>query len=247
MNGLMLHCGAQKIDRTALQFATPNKGALGARHNPVPYIDFVEQVSDQLEKMGLVIEHEGFGITKDNDRFFGLMQLRSKYSDYAPMLGLRGSYNQTLPRGIVLGSGIFVCDNLAFSGEINIKTKQTTYIRNRLPALIEGACERIPGMIELQHQKFEAYRNKEMRPRWGDAAIVELVRRDAISPSQVGKVVEQWDNPVHMEHAEQGHSLWRLHNAVTEAIKPVTNRPVVLNNMERTQRLTAFLDEVAGL
>nr|MBS0019438.1 hypothetical protein [Gammaproteobacteria bacterium] len=50
------------------------------------------------------------------------------------MVGLRGSYDQTLPRGLAVGSRVFVCDNLAFSGEVTIKTKQTTFIGQRLPS-----------------------------------------------------------------------------------------------------------------
>lgn len=248
MKGLMMHCGAEAITREQLNHIMPVHGAMGARHNPVPYGEFIDQVTHQLDQIGFKIKSEGFGITKEGARMFGLIELETPYSDYAPMLGLRGSYDQTLPRGIALGSGVFVCDNLCFSGDVTVKTKQTTNIRERLPQLLQDAVRRIPDMIEHQDRKFQVYKDREMKPRWGDAAIIELVRRNVVTPSQVGRVVEEWDLPTHDEHAEHGHSLWRFHNAVTEAIKPAdAGRAAVLNNMQRTTKLTGFLDEVAGI
>lgn len=256
MKGLMLHCGSESIEREALAQVTPVNGALGSRHNPVPYIDYVDMVSESLQSSGYAINDELYGVNKEGGQFFGLMEiiptrtLEGDYiskDDYGLMVGLRGSYDQSLARGLAIGSRVFVCDNLAFSGEVNVATRQTLNINDRLPGLVNGAVGQLLDLSHTQEQRFDAYKNMELKPRWGDAAIVECVRRGVVNPSQVGKVVDEWDAPTHDEHAEYGHSLWRFHNAITEAIKPANGRANVLNNQSRTVKLTGFLDEVAGL
>lgn len=253
MSNLMLHCGAEAIDRAGLAEVLP-AGAMGARHNPVPYIDYVEQVTDNLKFAGYKVNDELFGVDQKGGKFFGLMEItpaiEGEYlpaGEYGLTVGLRGSYNQTLARGLAIGSRVFVCDNLAFSGEVTFKTRQTTNINDRLPGMIETAVGQLIDLSVLQDRRFDAYKNTEFKARWGDAAITECVRRGVINPSQVGKVIAEWDAPSHAEHAEQGYSVWRYHNAVTEAIKPVNGRAAVLSNQERTIKLTSFLDEVSGL
>lgn len=252
---LMLHAGANAIDRFGLAHL-PVPAPLGARHAIRPFIDDVEVVTDLMAASGLKIKDESFGITGTQDdpkRFFGVIEcaLDGEYipnSDgYGLMVGLRGSYDQTLPRGLAVGSRVFVCDNLAFSGEIEISTKQTTYVGQRLPAMLARAVDQIPAMAQHQARRFDAYRNTELKPRWGDSALVELLRRDVLNSQTLARAVKEWDEPTHAEHAEQGHSLWRLHNAVTEAIKPQNGRAGVLPTWDRTVKLTSFLDEVAGI
>ena len=175
------------------------------------------------------------------------------------MIGLRGSHDQSLPRRLAAGSRVFVCDNLSFSGEAVIQTKQTLRIADRLPGLMPvrrcavlNAVKTLPGMFEVQDARFTAYKETTMKPRWGDAAIVELVRRSVINPSHVGQVMKAWDEPSYEEHAEAGFTLWRLHNAVTAALKSPTDeegrptRPMVLPTWQRTTGMTTFFDEVAG-
>lgn len=246
MSSLLLHCGAKAKTRSEVANILPVNGALGARHNPIPYIERIEQTTKFLIRYGLRIVDEAFGVTKDGNRFFGLMKLQSDFDDYAPTVGMSGSYNQTLAAKYALGANIFVCDNLVFTGEIVIKTKQTTYIRERLPTLVEGAVSQMPRMIEVQNNKFKSYHHTTLTPRQGDAAITELVRLGAVLPSQVGKVIQEWDEPSHAEHAEDGFSVWRMNNAVTEAMKPSNGRDIVLASMERTKILTEFCDKMVA-
>ena len=55
------------------------------------------------------------------------------------MLGLRNSHDKTFPAGIVAGSAVFICDNLAFSGEVKLARKHTTHITRDLPRLVQSA------------------------------------------------------------------------------------------------------------
>jgi len=218
-----------------------------------PFVDDVDIVLDQFKSIGARIEDAAYGVLSRDGlpaRFFGLIELRLPNvddDDFGLMVGLRGSYDQTLPRGLAVGSRVFVCDNLAFSGEVTIKTKQTTFIGQRLPRLIAQAVDRIPALAQAQSAKFDAYRDTTIGQRAGDAMLVELVRRGAMAPSQLGVAIKEWDTPSHREHADLGWSVWRLHNAVTQALKPANpERAAVPMTWQRTQVMTRFLDETIG-
>lgn len=245
---LMLHCGAERVERTdGALYAEPVK--LGSQHNPIRHIDFIRLVEEQLKSFGLTIRQEQFGATHDGGRFFGLLEVVNGYdaADYATIIGLRASHDQSIAAGLVAGSGVFVCDNLCFSGEVKIGTKQTTNLLQRLPELTHEAVKNTKVLIQHQHDRFEAYKGTEISPRIGDAAIVELVRRNAISPSQAGKVIQEWDNPTYEEFTENGDSIWKLHNAVTEVYKPTNGHTAIATMPARSQALTKFCDELADI
>lgn len=255
---LCLHAGAQSLNRDALA-ALLLPAAMGTRHVIRPFIEDVELVAGYLGNVGYAITDEAFGVKSIDGKpaqFFGAMEIRPKTlegeylpaGEYGLTVGLRGSYDQSLPRGLAIGSRVFVCDNLAFSGEITIATRQTTFIGNRIGGLLRDAVSQIPRFAKHQELRFDAYRNFEIKPRVGDAALVEMVRRGILNPSQIGKAIDEWDTPSHAEHAAHGHSVWRLQQAVTEAIKPSNpERNAIPATWDRTIKLTGFLDEIAHL
>ena len=259
--GLMLHAGAKAIDRNALA-VLPLPSARGSRHVIRPFINDVELVDRFLGENGFIIAEEAFGTKTDANgfptQFFGALEIKPKAligehipageKDFALTVGIRGSYDQSLPRGLAVGSRVFVCDNLAFSGEINAYAKQTTHVATRIERLLADAVARVPVMAELQTKRFEAYRNYELTKPKGDAILIEAVRMGVLNPSDIGKAIKEWDEPSRPEHAEQGLTVWRLFNSVTEAIKPAnTDRPHVLSAWQRTVPLTQYLDRGVGL
>lgn len=248
MQGLMLHAGASAISRNDLM-NLPLPKALGPRHNPLPFGTDVELVTKELNRQGLFIEDEAYGVTYtregDAARYFGVLELKHEQLDHALVVGLRGSYDQSISRGLAVGSRVFVCDNLAFSGDVTFKTKQTTFIGNRLPGMIMQAAAKVPELAVIQQAKFDAYKQITLPPRVGDAALIELVRREVLNANSIRRAISEWDEPSHEEHAQYGYSLWRLMNAVTEAIKAKDpEKPNVLPVWDRTIALTAFLDSV---
>src|ERR1041384_4160845 len=57
-------------------------------------------------------------------------------ADLASVLGVRNSYDRSLAVGLTLGSRVFCCDNLAFSGEVTMHRKHTLNVFRDLPDLI---------------------------------------------------------------------------------------------------------------
>ena len=152
-----------------------------------------------------------------------------------------------MPRAITLGNRVMVCSNLCFSGDIGtMSTKQTTNIWNRLPNLVDQAVAQIPQLAQREDDRVDAYKLFDMSPRHGDAALVEMTRRGALTPAQLGRAIQEWDRPSFDEHTDSGFTAWRLLNACTEAVKPRGERVNMHTVQERTGIASAFINEVVG-
>lgn len=260
MSGLSLHAGGSRITRDELA-ALPVPKALGSRHVTRPFVDDVDLIDQYLSHNGFEIVEEAFGVTKDTEdkpkQFFGLLEIRQKVlegeyvpaEEFALAVGIRGSYDQSIPRGLAVGSNVFVCSNLCFSGEIKVTTKQTLNIASRIPALLESAVGRIPDLASFQVKRFDAYKNFALSQVRGDAILTNLVRQGILNPSDLGKAIAEWDNPSHPEHIADGRSAYTLFQAVTEAYKPPLEggRPNFHSAWNRGLPLTEFLDRGVGL
>ena len=232
----------------------PLPPARGRYHHPVPFGDFADLVVNRLERVGFGVDCEEYAVDHDGNRLFGLLEvspLEGEYisaKDWSLQVGLRGSHDQSVPRALTLGSRVLVCSNLCFHGDLGVfSTRQTIRVWDRLPGMVENALDTLPQLAQRNEIRFDRYRLTQLRPRHGDAALVELHRRGAFSAAQLGRAIQQWDEPSHPEHAEDGHTVWRLFNAATEALKPTGDRVNHDLARQRSERISGFLDEVAAL
>jgi hypothetical protein len=231
--------------------AVPTPAPLGAFHQPVGFGDYLELIKHRLVRAGIAVSQEEYVLDATGQTFFGCMGLDLegfRNEEMTITLGVRGSHNQKVPRGITIGNRVIVCSNLCFSGDIGtMSTKQTTNVWNRLPGLVDGAVARIPQLAQREEDRMDAYKMYALKPRVGDAALVEMTRQGALTSGQLGRAIQEWDRPSFEEHTDSGFSAWRLLNAVTEVQKPTGANVNMDTVRERTSRAVTFLDEVVGL
>lgn len=240
------------LDRAGLN-QVPTPPAMGAFHRPYSFGAYVDDVSEALDIHGIEVVTEDYAVTKDKQSFFGMMEIAPKRGELITAdewnltLGLRGSHNQRIPRGLVLGSQVIVCSNLCFHGNIgNFKTKQTLNIGTRLPHLIRNAVSMIPDLAAEQEAAFDRMKSREFKPRWGDAALVDMFREGAFTAPQLARAINEWHEPSHTEHADYGWSLWRLLNASTEALKPTGTTNNMVTVEQRSRKVSDYITALAA-
>lgn len=231
---------------------------MGPRHRPYSFDQYVTNVEESLDRVGFDVVDQEYEVSPDHAKFFGAMEIAPRTvsgevlndAEYKVLVGLRGSHDQSIPRGLVLGSKVTVCSNLLFSGNIaNFNTKQTTFIHRRLPGLISESIGHIPELAQKQEDKFNAYKEYQFKtPRLGDAALVEIFRQGGLSAAQLGKAVREWDQPTYEAHTKYGkHSAWCLINSVTEALKPGGQNVNHFTIAHRTEIADRFLSNMIGI
>ena len=234
---LVLHAGGAAVEREQLDLVhTPPADDTWF---PIPHALLLETVQSQLGGLGLKVVSEAHALARDGQRYFGLLQVVNgkEDNDYGLVLGLRNSHDKSFPAALAVGSSVFVCDNLAFSGEIKIGRKHTRHIERDLPGLTATALGRLGALRVRQDQRIAAYKTSELSDSDADHIILTAFRSRALNVQRIPDVVREWFEPRHPEFAKDGKTAWRLFNAFTEAYK---GRLDTLPG--NTQKLHAILD-----
>ena len=237
---LMLHCGANRVERGDV-FAVATPPATETWH-PLPHITLLNTVETALLDAGHHIVQSEHALTRDGLRYFGVIQVAKVNSaaDVSFVVGIRNSHDKSLPAGLVAGSQVFVCDNLAFCGEVSLYRKHTKFIRDELDGLVKCAIGGVENLWKREDERIAAYKNTVIRSPKAHDLIIRALETDAIAGAHVPQIVEEWHRPRHGEFRDR--TVWSLHNAFTEALKGnLTALP------RRTHLLHRLLDPAAGL
>jgi hypothetical protein len=210
---------------------------------PIPHDRLLEGVQATLERSGLRVVTEAHGLTRDGNRYFGLLQVANGHADkdFGLVVGLRNSHDKSFPAGLVIGAAVFVCDNLSFSGEVQLSRKHTAHVERDLPSLIERAVGRLGDLRRTQDQRFDAYKQSELEDGDAHDLVIQALDARVLPVTCIPQVLQEWRQPRHPEFRD-GKTGWRLFNAFTEALK---------GNLDalprRTQALHGLLDAACGL
>ena len=236
---LILHCGAAEVPRKALA-AVPTP-APTETWRPIPHEEYVRQVEWELPRYGLDIVHEAHALTHDGTRYFGLVQVQNGCSnpDYTWVLGLRNSHDKTLTAGLVAGAQVFVCDNLAFSGEVSVSRKHTSYILEDLPGLIGNALGRLLLMFKSQDQRVERYRTTRLNDADAHDLTIKALDSGVVCASKIPELLKEWREPRYREF--EPRTVWSYFNATTEVLKGALHLLP-----KRSQALYRLCDEYAA-
>ena len=243
MLNLLLHCGAHRATREEVILArTPERTKTWV---PIPHHRLLRQVETTLAEHGMTVVNQAHALWGNGLRHFGLMEVQNGTGngDYGLVIGLRNSHDKSFPAGIALGSGVFVCDNLAFSSEVVLTRKHTRFIERDLPQIVNRAVAQLTEQRGKQDQRIEAYKSTRLRDKTAHDLIVRSLDAQVLPVTQVPTVLSEWREPSHPEFCEEGRTAWRLFNAFTEALKGRNLAALP----RRSQALHGLLDVACGL
>jgi hypothetical protein len=243
MTNLVLHCGARHVERRVVErAATP---AASETWVPVPHHRLLEQVEATIVSSGMTVVNEAHALWHEGLRYFGLMEVANgqAHDDYGLVIGLRNSHDKSFPAAIALGSAVFVCDNLAFSSEVTIARRHTRFIERDLPRIVHSAVGQLTDMRGRQDERIQSYKETELSDVSAHDLVIRAVDANVLPVTQVPAVLSEWRTPSHQEFTNDGKTLWRFHNAMTEVWKGRNLAALP----RRSQALHGLLDSVCGL
>jgi hypothetical protein len=238
---LFLHCGANNIDRERLATVpTPPRTHTWV---PLAHDKLLAGVLDTVERNHMMVVSEAHGLTRDGNRYFGLLQVTNGHNadDFGLVIGIRNSHDKSFPASLVIGASVFVCDNLSFSGEVRLARKHTVHVERDLPQLIGTAVGRLGELRHSQDTRFAAYKRMELAETQAHDLLIRAVDARVLPVTSLPHVLQEWRRPRHQEFS-QGKTAWRLFNAFTEILKGNLDQLA-----KRTQTLHGLLDTACGL
>ena len=245
---LILHAGGSAANREQLvAVKTPSPEG---RWFPIGHGDLLGRVEGELNKLNMEVVNESFGLSHEGNRMFGLLQIAQKgveaSKDHSWVAGIRNSHDKTFPAGLCVGSGVFVCDNLAFSSEIVFGRRHTTNILRDLPMLVAKACGQLASKWDTQGKRIEAYKQTEITNKGAAWLLLNGLRQNVFPKTLIDDVLTEWLEPRHPEFKDR--NVWSLFNCVTEHLKPRTAAKNSLWDLPaRTTRLHALCDAECGI
>lgn len=190
-----------------------------ASYRPVPHLEFLREVHNQLSHNGLRAVTEDLALGRSGDQLFGVLGCENGRSSDAHRLsiGIRNSYDRSLACGLVAGFQVLVCSNLAFSGEVSMSRRHTKNVHRDLPYLIEEMIGQVLELRIRQDGQIEDLKSRDLSEREAHHLMIRAVRTGAFPASKIPRVIQEWDEPRHQEF--QPRTAWSLLNAFTEVSK----------------------------
>lgn len=216
MEGLLAHCGAQKLSRDELvQIPTPEGTTT---HHPVPHIEIVNALLETLAFRQINVIRDEYAVSADGMKLFGVADLETTFEGCRFSIGIRNSNDKSMRLALTVGYRVFACDNLAFHGDFTpVLAKHSKHL-NLLDALSVGV-DRMQRNFRPMQRQVEAWRNSQLSD---DAAKVMIYRafveEELDAPKHLAREVHRfYFNPQYPDFASR--TLWSLSNALTSAFK----------------------------
>lgn len=212
--------------------------------HPIAHWELVQQIESSLGKFNMRVVEQAHSLTKEGNRYFGLLQVancQQAGKDFGYVLGIRNSHDKSFSAGLVVGSQVFVCGNLSFSGEIKISRKHTSRIMEDLPRLTGNAVGLLSEKWTAMGERIERYKATEIDDKICHDMIIRAVDLNAAKLTTVPAILKEWRKPRHEEFAPR--TVWSLFNAFTEVAKETS-----LSSLpKRTITLHGLCDAQAGI
>jgi len=221
---LCLHTGGAAVEFDDLaRFIPPPKTQTYTPMGHQELITMVKETAVDLLPDDYSLTTEAYGVSPKSggnigDRLFGVLTYANEeIPDMGLSLGLRNSYDQSLSVGLCSGAKVFVCDNLAFVGDVKVARKHTGDLHAQMQSLITYSIQASPTHFN-RIQKDRAIM-EEITVTDDEAWQVFGLAygRDIIKPRQLLRGVNAWKRPPQEEF--KGRDMWSLYNAFTEALK----------------------------
>ena len=227
---LMMH-GSRYVTLDALRrLTTPEP--MGSWHRPVPHHILVATIMDQIAERGWSVAKSRLGIAGRGHRLFGVLDLRrpAGADTLGVAFGFRSSTNESLAIRGVAGARVFVCDNLALSGEEFVMRRKST-TRLHLPLLVSEALDRFLGQSKQLLEDIYRLRESTLSDRLAKIRIFDLFNAGALPLHLFDDVSQLYFSPEDDHPDCSPRSLWGLHNACTRAIKRLKPAPQFISTI----------------
>jgi hypothetical protein len=216
---LMLHCGGRLVTEDELgTFKVPESTRSWV---PVAHTKVLANVKEALVGAGYEIAKQSLGVAKDGARFFGTLDLTTKLRGDGGVclaVGIRNSVDKTFPLGFAAGNRVFVCDNLSFSADLNIRKRHTVNGATLYQNAIAVAVQSLATFQEAERARIDRLMNLVLTDDQALAMMVRAVETDVIAAPTIPKLLAEWRQPKHDYGTGDAPTGWRLLNAFTTVL-----------------------------
>ena len=207
-------------------------------HRPVPHAEVVGALVETLGFRHIGVVQDEYAVSKDGMKMFGVLDLDSGMHGCRFSIGVRNSHDKSMRLAMTVGYRVFVCENMAFSGDFQpvlAKHSKNFSLQNALSIGVDQMQRNFDGM----RVQVEGWRQSQLSDVAAKLIIYRaFVESDLEVPRHLARPVhDHYFNPQHDEF--QPRTLWSLSNAFTSAFKQLDPIP----QFRATAKLAGFLED----
>jgi Domain of unknown function (DUF932) len=228
-----------RIGRTELaQIPVPQATAT---HRPVPHHEIVEALVETLSFRHIAVVNEGYAASNDGMKMFGVLDLETQMEGCRFSIGIRNSHDKSLRLGLTAGLRVFVCSNMAFSGDFTPVLAKHSKSFNLIDTLAVGV-DRIQRNFEPMQRQVEHWRQAQITDERAKLIFYSaFVDGKLDAPrSLLIEVHRLYFEPQYEEFSPR--TMWSLSNAFTSAFKKLDPVP----QFKATAKLGEFLNQLSA-
>jgi hypothetical protein len=238
--GLLLHCGGKHASLSELQqIQLP---AETDTYKPVSHYDLALNLADVASGLlnGYTLSNSRFGLARGGNQMFGIHTFQNGSDSMGLSIGFRNSYDKSMSVGIAIGATVFVCDNLALTGDISLMRKHTTNVWDDLESMVVTTVYK--SQHNFQHIVMDAklFKQKSISDNEAYQFLGLLYGHGVISPRQIPIVKKEWLNSEYDEFSDR--NAWSFYNACTEALKTCPPRTIMEKHIKLHQMVKGVYD-----
>ena len=205
-------------------------------HRPVPHHEIVEALVETLGFRHIGVVNEEYAVSVDGMKMFGVLDLETQMDGCRFAIGIRNSHDKSLRLGLTAGLRVFVCSNMAFSGDFTPVLAKHTKSFNLIDTLSVGV-DRIQRNFEPLQRQVESWRQTQVSDAQAKLILYSaFVDGKLEAPrSLLPEVHHHYFEPEYPEFSAR--TMWSLSNAFTSAFKKLDPVP----QFKATAKLGEFL------
>ena len=187
-------------------------------------LDKVDQAFETLSFRHIGVVQEEYAVSPDGAKMFGVLDLETQMEGCRFSIGIRNSHDKSIRLGLTAGLRVFVCSNMAFSGDFTPVLAKHTKSFNLVDTLSVGV-DRIQRNFEPLQRQVELWRKTQITD--GTAKLIfytAFVDGKLEAPrSLLPEVHTLYFEPQYPEFSAR--TMWSLSNAFTSAFKKLDPVP----------------------
>ena len=219
MNGLIAHCGAEMVT-LANVMAVPVPEATNT-YQPIAHGDMAKQIRTMADNMlvpsGYAFQQDQYALGREGQRVFGIFRYQNGSEEMGLAVGWRNSYDKSMAAGVCIGAQVFVCDNLAFHGEVTILRRHTKNLHDDLMNQLCNALYRSQGNYISITRMADRFKTIQLNNREGYRTLGLLRGEGILTSTLESEAFRQWEKPEY--EAFKPRNVWSLYNAATCALR----------------------------
>ena len=236
--GTLCAGGLPKIGRAELvQIPVPQATST---HKPIPHHTIVETLVEALSFRHIGVVNEEYAVSFDGMKMFGVLDLETQMEGCRFSIGIRNSHDKSLRLGLTVGIRVFVCSNMAFSGEFTPVLAKHSKSFNLIDTLAVGV-DRIQRNFEPMQRQVERWRGTQISDDQAKLVLYSAFVDGKLDVPRtlLTQVHRHYFEPEYPEFSAR--TMWSLSNAFTSAFKRLEPIP----QFKATAKLGEFLAQLA--